>query len=331
MKHILVTGANGFVGAALCQHLVESGLKVRAAVRNLESDALRKQANAGWETCAIGDIAHFQGWKPLMTGVDVVIHTAARVHVMRDSAPDPLAEFRRVNKAATKHLARCAAENGVRRMVYVSSVKVNGEATKPGQSFSETDAPCPVDPYGLSKLEAELELKSIAAESGLDVVIVRPPLVYGPRVGGNMATMLSCIYRGIPLPLAGVRNERTLVALDNLCSFLRLCATHSGAAGETFLIGDEQALSTPQMLRLLAAGLGERARLYSLPPSLLKAALSVCGASAFYHRLSQSLVVDARKATRLLGWRAPVSTDQALGAAMRWYAETRRKTTDAHA
>jgi len=320
---VLVTGANGFVGATLCGHLLESGVEVRGTVRE-SKDCAAKSVNRAWESCATGDINEFQGWPQVLCGVDVVIHAAARAHVMRDRARDPLAEFRRANAAATARVARFAAESGVRRFVYISSIKVNGEVTGAGQAFRETDAPCPVDPYARSKREAEAALAEVAAPSGLEFTIVRPPLVYGPNVRGNMATLLACLYRGIPLPLGGIRNARTTISLENLCSFLCLCATHSAAAGQTFLIGDEPALSTPELLTFLAAGLAKKAKVYAVPQFLVEHTLALLGARNIYQRLCQSLVVDTRKATERLGWVAPVAPEEALKRTMQWYVENRQ-------
>lgn len=310
---VLVTGASGFVGSPLCRHLFQSGIKVRAVVRNRSIPAVE------WETFVLGDINESTDWRQALAGVDMVIHAAARVHVMRDRSEDPLAEFRRVNTAGTEHLARQAAKLGVQRVVYVSSIKVNGENTEPSAPFRETDSPNPQDPYGVSKLEAEVALKSVAAATGLEVVIVRPPLIYGPNVRGNVATMLSLAYRGIPLPLASIANSRSFLAVENLCSFLHRCLTSPAAAGETFLVSDGRALSTPELFRLLSAGMGRRARLYSIPDSLLKTVCSFGRLQNIYRRLCQSLVVDARKATELLGWQAPVAMERALERTGHWY------------
>lgn len=313
---VLVTGASGFVGSPLCRHLSQSGINVRAVVRN---PSIPVVPPAEWETFVLGEINESTDWRQALTGVDVVIHAAARVHVMRDRSEDPLAEFRRVNTTGTEHLARQAARLGVQRVVYLSSIKVNGENTEPFAPFRETDSPNPQDPYGISKLEGEVALKNVASETGLEVVIVRPPLVYGPHVRGNVATMLSLAYRGIPLPLGSIANSRSFLAVENLCSFLHQCITSPAAAGETFLVSDGRALSTPELFRLLSAGMGKRARLYSIPDRLLKTVCTVGGLRNIYRRLCQSLVVDARKATELLGWQAPMAAERALEQTGHWY------------
>lgn len=231
MKCVLVTGASGFVGGTLCADLARLGYKVRAAVRNPEVFSI-----AECDVLKISSIDSDADWSDSVAGMDVVIHLAARVHVMSDNAADPLAEFRRVNTAGTENLARQAASAGVKRLVYVSSIKVNGEATDGGRKFSESDLPGPQDPYGISKWEAEQALHRVAKETGLEVVIVRPPLVYGAGVKGNFAQMLKVLAHGIPLPLASVHNRRSLVYLGNLVDALILCATHPAAAGQTYLV-----------------------------------------------------------------------------------------------
>jgi nucleoside-diphosphate-sugar epimerase len=320
---VLVTGANGFIGSAVCQHLFQSGLNVRAAVRNFQK--LNNSQISGLETCVVGDIDESTDWRCALDGVDVVIHTAARVHVMRDPSPDPVTEFRRVNTAGTERLARAAVRYGVRRLVYVSSVKVNGENTEHNQMFREDDAPYPTCPYGLSKFEAEVAIKKIAAESYFERVVVRPTLVYGPGVRGNIATMLSWANAGFPLPLAGIANGRSLTALENLCSFLHACAIHSAAIGETFLISDGGAISTPELFRLLARGMGKKARLYPVPEQLLRTACALCGLENMHRRLCQSLIVDTQKARTRLGWRPSVTLEQALNRTARSYLESTRR------
>ena len=322
---VLVTGANGFVGSAVCRYLLSSGLNVRAAVRNESISNVPGRGGASWETFVSGNIGPSTEWQQSLTGVDVVIHAAARVHVMRERSSDPLTEFRAVNTAGTERLAREAARCGAQRIVYLSSIKVNGENTRPSTPFRETDLPSPQDPYAVSKCEAEAALRRVGEQTGLEVVIVRPPLVYGPRVKGNIATMLSWAYRGIPLPLAAISNARSLVALENLCSFLHSCTIKPAAAGETFLAGDTNALSTAELFRMLSAGMGKQARLYSVSEPLLKVAFACCGLHRIYRRLCQSLVVDTQKAADRLGWCAPVEAQRALEQTGEWYVKSRRR------
>lgn len=314
---ILVTGANGFVGAALCKLLARNGHRVRGVMRNPQSAGATRAA--GVETAAVGDIDAHTGWSEALSNVEVVVHLAARVHVMQERAGDPLAEFRRVNVAGTEHLARCAAALGVKRLVYVSSIKVNGEATEGAQKYAESDAPAPQDPYGVSKHEAEQALHRVARETGLEIVIVRPPLVYGPGVKGNFIQMLKVLGKGIPLPLASVDNRRSLVYLGNLVDALMACATHPAAAGQTYLVSDGEDVSTPDLLRLLAAGAGKPARLFPCPPWLLKTVARLAGKGPQADRLLGSLRVESGKIRAELNWTPPYSLRQGLQATAEWY------------
>ena len=251
-------------------------------------------------------------WSRALTGVSVVVHAAARVHVMVDAATDPLAEFRRVNVQGTLHVARQAAAAGVRRFVFVSSVKVNGEATKLGVPFSAEDVPAPLDPYGVSKMEAEQGLRQIAAETGMAVVIIRPPLVYGPGVKANFAALMRAVQRGWPLPLGAVHNQRSLVALDNLVDFIVTCLAHPQAANQTFLVSDGQDLSTTELVLGLARAAGVSARLLPVPVWALQAGAALLGKRDAVQRLCGNLQVDISKAHNLLGWLPPVSVAEGL-------------------
>lgn len=298
---ILVTGASGFVGRALCAELARRGRPYRAASR---------EARPGFT--AVGPLDEATDWSEALLGVDRVVHLAARVHVMDDRAADPLAEFRRANVAATLNLARQAAATGVRRFVFASSIKVNGEVTAPGRPFTADDVPQPQDPYGVSKLEAEQGLLALACETGMEVVIVRPPLVYGPGVQANFRSMLRWLQRGVPLPLGAVRNRRTLVASDNLVDLVIACLDHPAAANQVLLAGDGEDLSTPDLLRRAAAALGTRARLVPVPAPLLQAAATLAGRGDVARRLCGSLQLDTARTRRLLGWTPPVAVDEAL-------------------
>lgn len=312
MKCVLVTGASGFVGGTLCADLARLGYKVRAAVRNPEVFSI-----AECDVLKISSIDSDADWSDSVAGMDVVIHLAARVHVMSDNAADPLAEFRRVNTAGTENLARQAASAGVKRLVYVSSIKVNGEATDGGRKFSESDLPGPQDPYGISKWEAEQALHRVAKETGLEVVIVRPPLVYGAGVKGNFAQMLKVLAHGIPLPLASVHNRRSLVYLGNLVDALILCATHPAAAGQTYLVSDGEDISTPDLLRQLGEAMDHPARLFFCPQSWLKLAGRLAGRADQIERLIGSLQIDSGKIRRELGWTPPFSIHEGLRRAAR--------------
>ncbi len=294
------------MGNVLCAELLTRRMSVRAVMRS-QSTSIE-----GTEAAIINAIDGNTDWLDTLRGVDVVIHLAARVHVMHDDSTDPLAEFRRVNVAGTENLARQAVRAGVRRLVYVSSIKVNGEATCGEGKFSETDASAPQDPYGISKREAEQVLHKVAAETGLEVVIVRPPLVYGAGVKGNFAQMLRVLSKGIPLPLASVKNLRSLIYVGNLVDALILCATHSAAAGQTYLVSDGEDISTSDLLRQLGAAMGHPARLLPCPQALLKWAGSLTGKAEQVERLLGSLRVDSGKIRRELGWIPPYALQQGL-------------------
>ncbi len=316
MASILVTGANGFVGASVCAEALRRNISVTGAIRNasLMMDS---------QPCvSIGALDAKTDWHPALRGVESVIHLAARVHVMHDTSADPLAAFREVNVAGTENLARQAAAAGVKRLVFASSIKVNGEETVEGRKFTESDVPSPQDHYAVSKLEAELALHRVAAETGLEVVIIRLPLVYGPGVKGNFIQMIKAVASGIPLPLAAVRNARSLVYLGNLVDALILCATHPVAAGSTYLISDGEDVSTPQLLQRLAVALGCPARLWPCPPALLKLIGKWTGKSAQLERLLGSLQVDSGKIRRELDWSPPYTLQQGLQATAEWYKAT---------
>lgn len=251
-------------------------------------------------------------WNLALKGVQAVVHCAARVHVMQDDATDPLQAYREVNVNGTLNLARQAAQAGVRRFVFVSSIKVNGEATQPGQPFTADDVPLPLDPYGVSKFEAEVGLRDIESQTGMEVVIVRPPLVYGPGVKANFASMMRWVARGIPLPLAAIHNARSMVALDNLVDLLLTCLKHPAAAGQTFLVSDGEDVSTTELLRRTAQAMGKRALLLPVPASVLEIGATLLGKRAVAQRLCGSLQVDIAKTRRLLDWTPPLTLDQGL-------------------
>ena len=303
----LVTGASGFVGSALLARFSADSVSCVAAVRRRLPLSLRNvvQFDMGGPNADVE-------WKSALEGVDAVVHLAARVHLMQDAASDPLSEFRSVNVHSTLQLARQAADSGVRRFVFVSSVKVNGERTQLGHPFKADDQPNPCDAYGISKMEAESGLRTIARESGMEVVIIRPPLVYGPGVKANFAAMMRWLHRGIPLPLGSVHNQRSLVALDNLVDLITVCLHHPGAANQTFMASDGEDLSTTELLRRLGDALGRPARLLPLPSVLLTAGAALVGRKDIARRLCDSLQVDIGKTRTLLMWRPPVSVAAAL-------------------
>jgi nucleoside-diphosphate-sugar epimerase len=311
LTKLLITGANGFVGGALCIEATGLGFAVRGATRNAY-DFSKVAGLIGVENIVVGDINTNTDWYGAVLNCDVVIHLAARVHVMRDRTDDPLAEFRLVNTAGTENLARCAAFNGVKRLVYVSSIKVNGELTIGDKRFLEQDQVDPQDAYGLSKWEAEQVLHRVAAETGLEVVIVRPTLVYGTGVKGNFSEMLRFVAWGIPLPLSGVKNKRDLLYVGNLVDALMTCVSHPEAVGQTYLVSDGVAVSTPDLLRSLAKALGVSSRVFAWPIGLVKVIGSVFGKANKVERLVGSLQVDISKIRRELGWVPPYSLQQGL-------------------
>lgn len=318
---LLVTGATGFVGSGLLRRLaLESGREVVAATRTMGSDAglagnmsgPASFAGSRINTACVGNIHGETDWTQALDQVDVAIHTAARVHVMHETAVDSLAEFRRVNVEGTLNLARQAAKAGVKRFVFLSSIKVNGESTQPGQAFFADDSPDPQDAYAVSKHEAETGLRQIAAETGLEFVIVRPPLVYGPGVRANLLSLIKAVARGIPLPLGAINNRRSLVGLDNLLDFIMTCADHPAAANQTFLVSDAEDLSTTDLIRHIARALNKPAHLIPVPVSVLEAGAALMGKGHVAQRLCSNLQVDTAKNRALLGWTPPFSVDEGL-------------------
>ena len=283
-------------------HCGESGSPVRGAVRlsNQKGDEV------------IGDIGPDTNWETALEGVDTIVHTAARVHVMKDSTKDPLREFRKVNLEGTLSLGRQAAYASVKRFIFISSIKVNGESTASGKPFSANDLPDPADPYGISKWETEVGLHQLAKETGMEIVIVRPPLIYGPGVKANFLRMMRWVNNGVPLPLGAIHNKRSLVALDNLVDLIITCVEHPAAANQTFLAGDDEDLSTTELLQCMGNALGKPARLIPFPAGLLTLAAFLLGKRDVAQRLCGSLQVDISKARELLGWSPPVSVEDGL-------------------
>jgi nucleoside-diphosphate-sugar epimerase len=291
-RKFLVTGADGFVGRALVRHLRDAGHSVVPVVRRASSQ----------DTMAIGDIAEFAGWHDLLGGSDVVIHLAARAHVLRESASDPTAEFTRVNVRATRRLAEAAVASGVRRFVFLSSIGVNGSATLQ-EPFRESDDPQPREPYAISKWQAETALLTLAAHSGLEIVRVRPPLVVGGGVKGNLRRLLRWVDSGVPLPFGGLTNRRSFISLEDLCEMLRLCATDEHAAGELFLAAHPEPLSTPELLEAMAAGLGRRIWMPPVPLGVIRGMGRLLGRGDALVKMTSSLTVSSERAQRILGFR----------------------------
>lgn len=295
---LLITGASGFLGAALCSVLDDYECVVIGRVFIDRYSFFTKFLDNPSEV-----------FEDCLQGIEAIVHCAARVHVMNDTSIDPLAEFRKVNVDGTLNLARQAAAAGVKRFIFISSIKVNGEGTTLGQPYTAFDAPSPQDPYGVSKLEAEQGLRQIADETGMEVVIIRPVLVYGPGVKANFRSMMNWVNKGVPLPLGAIHNRRSLVSLDNLVDLITTCIDHPAAANQTFLVSDGEDLSTSQMLRRMAAALGRPARLLPVPQRWLCAAAGMLGKAAVAQRLCGSLQVDIRHTCETLDWQPPVSVD----------------------
>ena len=323
--NILVTGSSGFIGSQLCPTLSSRGYTPHPISRT-----------------TFGDITPHTHWLDKLKGVDCIIHLASRVHIMKDSAADPLAAFRHINTAATLNLANQAAQAGVRRFIFLSSIKVNGETTQPGQPFtasttlSHHSIPPPStsgrgaggeglsDPYALSKHEAEQGLRAIAQQTGLEIVIIRPPLVYGSEVKANFLQLMHWLRQGIPLPLGSIHNHRSLVALPNLIDLIITCIDHPAAANQTFLVSDGEDLSTTQLLQRLSAALDKPTRLLPIPQKLLEITLTLLGKRAIAQRLCGNLQVDISKTRDLLGWNPPVSVDEALRQTAQAYLQSQR-------
>lgn len=318
---VAVTGANGFVGQHTIRTLIAQGNRVRAICR--DSTGTSKIPN-GIEARAVGAIGKNTQWDSALEGVRAVVHLAARVHVMRDDVSDPLAEYREVNVDGTAHLARAAAAAGARRFVFVSSIKVNGEETHE-EPFSETSEPRPVDPYGVSKLEAERALMAIAEETGLEVVILRPPLIYGPGVGANFLHLFKVAARGLPLPLGSVDNRRSLLYVGNLADALARSVDSPAAVGETFLVSDGTAVSTATLVSEIGRAAGTKVRLLPVPTALLSAAGRLTGKTAAVQRLLGSLEIESSRIRSVLNWTPPYSMADGLRATAEWWQQVEER------
>ena len=299
---VFVTGASGFVGKALVRKLTADGYSVTAVPRR--QDAARH--------FHCNQVDSYDDGIRLITAHSCIVHLAARVHVMSDKADDPRSAFRAANVDLPLNLARHAAAAGVRRFIFLSSIKVNGEETLPGHAFGADDDCAPHDSYAISKMEAEQGLRKIAADTGLEVVIIRPPLVYGPGVRANFAALMHAVARGLPLPLGRIDNRRSLIALDNLLDFIAACIEHPAAANQTFVVSDGVDLSTPELIRRIARAVGKPARLIPVPLWMLKTGAALFGKQEKLQRLCGNLQIDISKTRELLGWKPPFSVDESL-------------------
>lgn len=313
---VLITGANGFVGRALCGTVLNLGCKVKALTRSPQV------FQDGIQNVVLTDLNTEAPVLEVMQGVDVVIHLAARVHVMKEGALDAkaaLGAYRAVNVEMSLNLARQAALAGVRRFIYLSSIKVNGERTEPGKPFKPDDVPAPEDPYGVSKMEAELALLALSKQTGMEVVIIRSPLIYGPGVGANFMAMMRWVAHRVPLPLGAIHNQRSMLALGNLVDFIATCIGHPKASGQIFLVSDGQDISVTQLLHKLARALKVRLFLLPLPINPIQLVAAALGKSAVAQRLCDNLQVDSTKTQALLGWMPPLSLDEGLQITADWY------------
>ena len=304
-KSVFVTGGSGFVGRRLVQQLRDDSRAVTVAVRN-------GSASLTPPVFQFDGLLAYQDWAEGVVGHDVVIHSAARVHVMDEQSAEPLAEFRKVNVDGTLNLARQSAAAGVKRFIFISSIKVNGEATLNGKTFFASDKPVPEDAYGQSKLEAEQGLIQLAANTGMEMVIIRPPLVYGPGVKGNFASMIKLVEKGLPLPLGAIHNKRSLIGIDNLVDLIIRCIDHPAAANQVFLAGEGEDLSTTELLRGVGQAMGKPARLIPVPAGLLQFGAMLLGKEAMAQRLLGSLQLDISKTCELLDWKPPYTVEEGL-------------------
>lgn len=304
---VLLTGGSGFVGRALAARLLNTGYRLATVSRSSKG---------------VSESQHFQisqldggtDWTDILLTArpDVVIHTAARVHQMNDQSDDPLQAFRQVNTQGTVKLARQAAASGVKRFIFISTIKVNGETTDNRAPFSHLDPHSPQDPYAISKSEAELQLQQLAQDSGMEVVIIRPPLVYGPGVKANFAAMLGLARKNLPLPLGAVHNSRSLVALDNLVDLITTCANHPKAANQVFLSSDDCDVSTAELLRMMTRAAGKRPLLLPVPVSWLRLIAKLAGKQAVVDRLCGNLQLDISHTKQVLGWQPVVTLEQGI-------------------
>jgi len=315
MSPVLVTGANGFVGHKLCNELMASGYKVRAALR--QPCTATNYVNP--QTVIVGEIGQNTDWEKALTDTTFVIHLAARVNPVDSSSINQLTDFQEINCAGTLQLATQAATLGVTRFIYVSSIKVHGETTHRDHPFSPDDLPNPQDYYSLSKTQAEAQLLKLCIQKGMELVIIRPPLVYGPNLKGNLLLLIKLIQRGLPLPLALVNNRRSMVFLDNLIDFVIRCLEHPKAANESFLVSDGNDWSTPELIRNIAHQLGVPDRLFPVPLSLLRLAGILTMKSSSVHRLCDSLHADISKTQELIEWVPPQTPEEGIQKTINWY------------
>lgn len=305
MKHVLVTGASGFIGRAFCALLKDAGENARYAYRYIPEPSSR-----GLDYIVIGDIGPNTDWTDALRDIKTVVHLAGRAHVIKDVNADSLAVFRSVNVDGTKHLARAAADNGVKRFIYLSSVKVYGEGSP--APYTEQDLPKPKTPYGISKWEAEQALHEVAVDTGLEVVIIRAPLVYGPKAKANFLHLIRLVESGVPLPFAGIYNRRSMIYIGNLLSAIFKCMTHPKAASETFSVSDGQDISTPDLVRMISFEMGKSPALFPLPVIFLKTLGSLMGRKEDIDKLITSSFVDISKIQIKINWHPTFTVEEGI-------------------
>ena len=320
MNNVLVTGANGFIGRALCERMLIEGCKIRGTVR---SSINLNDIPSGVYGIQIGSIGPDTNWKEALIGVDMVVHLVSPMRLMKDSLSKPFAEYQKVNAMGSKRLVLTAAELGVKRFIFMSSVKVNGEENI--RAYKESDTPAPKDSYGISKMQAEKLIKEISAESDMDFVILRPPLVFGPGVKANFLELIKTVYKGIPLPLGNIDNQRSLIYLENLVDAVLTCMKHPRAAGQTYFVSDDEDISTPELIRKIASALAKPARLFFFPKFFLSILGRLVGKGPMVDSLTKSLTVDISEIKEQLGWRPPFTMEQGLQKTAEWYLNERRR------
>ncbi|MDQ1330139.1 MAG: Epimerase protein [Thermodesulfobacteriota bacterium] len=317
MPYVLVTGADGFVGKALCAEMVSRGWNIRASVRTKEKI---KNLSEGIQIVETGPIGPETDWGDALNNVDAVVHLAGRAHIMDDLSSDPLLEYRIVNTAGTECLAKAAAGKGIRRFIFMSTIKVNGECRN--APYTEEDIPAPADPYGISKWEAEQIIKVIAGETGMETVILRAPMVYGPGVKANFLKLLKAVDRGVPMPLAGIKNKRSMIYTGNMVNSIITCINHPKASGQTYLVSDSDKVSTPELINRIGDALGKPGRLFYMPLFLLRLFGIAAGKSREIERLTGTLTVDSSKIRKELNWTPPFTLIQGLKETAEWYKKT---------
>jgi len=315
LNKILISGATGLVGKALCPLLKSYG-DVRVALWQKE-DGINIPVDIS--PIVVGSVDRNTNWNMALRGIDVVIHLAARVHVMEDKASDPLGAYREVNAVGTETLARQSAAAGVRRLIFVSTIKVNGEQTHGGNAFTEKDVPNPQDPYSISKIEAEKALTDVAENSGLEVVIIRPPMIYGPDVKARFLTLMKLVDRGVPIPTRSIKNRRSLLYVRNLADFLALCVTESEAANQVYLLSDGEDVSTSDLVSTIARAMKKPDRQFGVSEIVARTGARLLRRENFYSRLWGSLKIDSTKAREQLGWRPPYSFAEGIEDTVNWY------------